>query len=161
MCNIQKIDLFYERSHLFKEFFPEYDGDVSDMYAVLEYIKNLYLDIAKRHSVSVHCVCTKLTDALAIAPFDVAHIKEILLSYRIDDDTMQHENVLNKDMVDIIMNYAVGDVFWSESWLEPMWKRRVQIHHHHEYCEIHQMKLRHSKRSSISQKLNSMLLSIR
>ncbi len=41
---INKIDLFYQRCHLFNKYFPEYDGDINNKYETLNYIKSLYLN---------------------------------------------------------------------------------------------------------------------
>ena len=118
---INKIDLFYQRWHLFPRYFPEFAEAMEPMerHSVLNYIKALYLDIAKehlpRHSSYVHTVCTKLTDSLEIAQFDVEQIKHLLL------ETMD----THRDIVDTIIGYAVGDVFWSQKWLKPMWHRKV------------------------------------
>ena len=109
---INKIDLFYQRSHEFHKYFPEYDGDINNKYEILNYIKSLYLDIAKKYNKSnVHCICTKLTDSLELATFDVEEIKHILLNYNIDKDGTDNSiydpsqnNVLNQDIVDVIID---------------------------------------------------------
>ena len=131
---INKMDLFYQRYHLFHEYFPEYDGDERDKYEILDYIKSLYLNIAKKYNqTNIHCVCTKLTDSLEIATFDIQQIKHILLNYECREEdilsSMNHKHVhdmLNEDIVDIIIDYAIGDVFWSEKWLIPMWERKMK-----------------------------------
>eukprot|EP01084_Bolivina_argentea_P138578 243924_1 len=111
---LNKIDLFYERCHLFKQYFNEYSGDMSNKYQILNYIKSLYLDIAKQYAPqhNVHCVVTQLTDTLEIASSDVHQIRHILMKHA------------HKDIVDTIIDYAIGDVFWSDKWLQPMWQRR-------------------------------------
>lgn len=139
---VNKIDLFYQRCHLFKKYFPEYDGDIHNKYQILDYIKSLYLDIAKKYNQhNVHCVCTKLTDSLEIASFDVEQIKDILMNYQITNNSqnnnayhIQENNTNNnntmyihKDIVDTIIDYAIGDVFWSEKWLKPMWEKKMKM----------------------------------
>ena len=120
---INKIDLFYQRCHLFKQYFSQYNGDINNKYQILNYIKSLYLNVAKEYNQNknVHCVCTKLTDSLEIASFDVEQIKNILMNY--------NGNNNNKDIVDIIIDYAIGDVFWSQKWLKPMWQRKMMKKH--------------------------------
>lgn len=131
---INKMDLFEERFHLFPRYFPEFDVDKegADKFAVLRFIKELYLDIARRLGLSeyVHCVTTKLTDSMEMATVDVEETKDVLLAHRIEIDS-EPESVplsLHKDIVDEIMDFAVGDCFWSHKWLGPMWRHKMKHH---------------------------------
>ena len=125
---INKMDLFEERWHLFPKYFPEFDGekDGMDKFAVLRFIKELYLQIARRFTLSeyVHCVTTKLTDSMEMATVDVEATKDVLLAHRVVDGDGSALS-LHKDIVDEIMDFTVGDCFWNHKWLGPMWHRKM------------------------------------
>jgi len=116
---INKIDLFYERYGEFKRYFPDYDGDVDDKHEILAYIKSLYLDIAAEYGrTNIHCICTKMTDIHDVGCFEIENVRHILFNYQ--------QEMLNADIVDTILAYSVGDQFWSEQWLKPMWQNKLR-----------------------------------
>jgi len=139
---INKIDLFYQRCHLFTKYFPEYDGDTEDKHEILDYIKSLYLDIAKKYNKhNVYCVCTKLTDSMEITCVEAEKIKHTLLNYNHD--------MLSTDIVNIILEYSIGDVFWSEQWLKPMWQRKMAKLQHINPPNKHQSKHRRKNKKKL------------
>jgi len=111
---INKMDLFEQRWASFGEYFPEFTGAMTKD-GVLAYIKELYLGHT-RGKRTVHTVCTQLTDVGEITRCDG--------DVRLIRDQLQSDQGLYRDIADTVIEYAFGDVFWSESWLRPMWRRK-------------------------------------
>mmetsp|Transcript_40217 Transcript_40217/g.64426 ORF Transcript_40217/g.64426 Transcript_40217/m.64426 type:complete len:83 (-) Transcript_40217:403-651(-) len=78
---------------------------------------------------------------MEITCVEAEKIKHTLLNYNHD--------MLSTDIVNIILEYSIGDVFWSEQWLKPMWQRKMAKLQHINPPNKHQSKHRRKNKKKL------------